>query len=197
VVRDWSACILAGGRGRRLAGRIKPLMKVAGRTILARQVEALAAVGVRPSLVAPDPTPFVGTGLLVVPDAVAAGALGALFTALHHATTPHVLVLAGDLPFVTAPFLAYLAEQRHGHDAVVPRTGERWQPLCAMYHRRVAEHLHRAIAAGNWRVVDALAGLDLHPVAGADLARFDLDDQLLLNVNTPDDYLRADPRAVL
>ena len=66
-----------------------------------------------------------------------------------------------------------------------------------MYHRRVAVHLHRAIAAGNWRVVDALAGLDVHPVADADLAGFDPDDRLLLNVNTPDDYLRADPRVVL
>ena len=74
---------------------------MAGRTILARQVDALAALGVRPSLVAPDPTPFAGTGLRVVPDAVAAGALGALFTALHRAADPHVLVLAGDLPFVT------------------------------------------------------------------------------------------------
>lgn len=172
-------------------------MTVEGRTILARQVDALAAVGVRPSLVAPDPAPFAGTGLLVVPDAVAAGALGALFTALHWAATPHVLVLAGDLPFVTAPFLTYLAAQRHDHDAVVPRSGERWQPLCAMYHRRVAEHLHQAIAAGRWRVVDALAGLDVRPVTGAELARFDLDDRLLLNVNTPDDYLRADPRAML
>ena len=172
-------------------------MTVEGRTILARQVDALAALGVRPSLVAPDPAPFAGTGLRVVPDAVAAGALGALFTALSHAQTPHVLVLAGDLPFVTAPFLAYLVGQVADHDAVVPRTGERWQPLCAVYHRRVAEHLHQAITAGNWRVVDALAGLDVHPIAGADLARFDLDDRLLLNVNTPDDYLRADPRAVL
>ena len=163
---------------------------------MARQVDMLASLGVRPTLVAPDPLPFVATGLRVVPDAVTAGALGALFTALHHAETPHVLVLAGDLPFVTAPFVTYLASLVSTHDAVVPRSGERWQPLCAMYHRRVADHLHAAIAAGNWRVVDALAGLDVHAVTGADLARFDRDERLLLNVNTPDDYLRADPRAV-
>jgi molybdopterin-guanine dinucleotide biosynthesis protein A len=172
-------------------------MPVEGRTILARQVDALAALGVRPSLVAPDPAPFAGTGVRVVADEVAAGALGALFTALRHAPTPHALVLAGDLPFVTAPFLAYLVGQVAGHDAAVPRTGERWQPLCAVYHRRVAGHLHHAITAGNWRVVDALAGLDVVAISGADLAHFDLDDRLLLNVNTPDDYLRADPRAVL
>jgi molybdenum cofactor guanylyltransferase len=196
-VPAWSACILAGGRGRRLAGRIKPLIEVDGRTILARQVEMLASLGVRPTLVAPDPLPFVHTGLLVVPDAVTAGALGALFTALHQSETPNVLVLAGDLPFVTASFVTYLASLMATHDAVVPRSGERWQPLCAMYHRRVAGHLHEAIVAGNWRVADTLSGLDVHAVTGADLARFDADERLLLNVNTPDDYLRADPRAVL
>ncbi len=82
MVPDWSACILAGGRGRRLAGRIKPLMTVAGRTILARQVDALAAAGVRPWLVAADPAPFAGTGLLVVPDAVAAGVGGLMLFAV-------------------------------------------------------------------------------------------------------------------
>ena len=197
AVPVWSAVILAGGRGRRLAGRVKPLVDVGGRTILARQVDALGALGVRPSLIAPDAAPFAGTGLEVVADDVQAGALGGLYTALQRAATPHVLVLAGDMPFVTSSFLAFLVGLADSHDAAVPRPEGRWQPLCAVYDRRVASHLRQAIDAGRWRVVDALDGLLVREVTDAEIAPFDRDGRLLLNVNTPDDYRRADPLATL
>lgn len=193
----WSACILAGGRGRRLSGRIKPLVEVGGRTIVARQLDALATLGVRPALVAADATPFAALGLDVLADEVAAGALGALYTALHRARTSHVLVLAGDMPFVSAPFLAWLTTLAGEHDAVVPVTQGHWQPLCAVYHRRVAPGLRAAIDDGRWRVTDALAGLDVRQVTDTELTRFDPDGRLLLNVNTLDDYRRADPGAML
>lgn len=188
--------ILAGGKGQRLGGRVKPLVTVGGRTILARQVEAFALLGVRPVLVAPDPVPFAGQGLAIVPDDVAAGALGALYTALTHSPSDHVMVLAGDMPFVTAPFLAYLAGLAEDHDAVVPHVRGRWQPLCALYHRRVAGQLRVAIDAGQWRVVDALVGLAVRAVVDAELLPFDPDGRLLLNVNTPDDHRRADEPAL-
>ncbi len=189
---SWSAWILAGGKGRRLGGQVKPLVAVAGRTILARQVEAFAFLGVRPGLVAPDPTPFAGQGLEVILDDVAAGALGAVYTALVHSPTDRVVVLAGDMPFVTAPFLEFLASLAGDHDAVVPCVGGRWQPLCAVYHRRVAGQLRVAIDAGQWRVVDAVAGLAVRAVLDAEIQPFDPDGRLLLNVNTPDDHRRAD-----
>ncbi|MEP7117587.1 MAG: molybdenum cofactor guanylyltransferase [Acidobacteriota bacterium] len=197
VVAAWSACILAGGRGRRLAGRIKPLVEVSGRSILARQIEALAGLGVRPVLIAPDPAPFAGLGLTVWEDAVAAGSLGALYTAVHRADTTHVLVLAGDMPFLSSAFLGALVGLAGDHDAVVPRPRGRWQPLCALYHRRVAPRLRAAVDAGHWRVTEAVAALDVRTLDDADLAPFDPDGRLLLNVNTPDDYLRADPDAAL
>ncbi len=192
-----SAFILAGGLGRRLSGRVKPLVEVGGHTILARQVETLAALGLRPSLVAPDPRPFAHLDLEVVKDDVTAGALGGLYTALRHARESHVVVLAGDMPFVSAPFLAHLIEVVADHDAAVPNAGGLWHPLCAVYHRRAAAQLRRAIDDGRWRVIDAIAPLDVRPVVDDEIAPFDRDGRLLLNVNTPDDYRRADPRATL
>jgi len=170
-------------------------MAVGGRTILARQVEALAALGVRPALVAPDPAPFAGLGLDVHPDDVAAGALGAVYTAIVRAPTAHVLVLAGDMPFVTAPWLAFLASLADDHDAVVPCVDGRWQPLCAMYHRRAAGRLRAAIDGGRWRVVDAVASLEVRLVTADEILPFDPDDRVLMNVNTPDDHRRATAHA--
>jgi len=193
----WSAAVLAGGRGRRLDGRTKPLVELQGRTILTRQVEALAALGVVPRLIAPDASPYAALPFEVVPDLVTAGALGALYTAVATAVTPHVLVIAGDLPFLTDRFLQSLVARRAHADAVVPRPGGRWQPLCAVYHRDVAARLRVRIDRGQWRVTDALDDLTVDAVTDVDLAPFDPDGRLLLNVNTPDDLSLATHHAAL
>lgn len=194
---SWTAVVLAGGRGRRLDGRTKPLLALHGQTILARQAAALAALGVVPRLVAPDATPYRGLPFDVVADLVDAGALGALYTAVVTASTPYVLVLAGDLPFVTSEFLAALVAHRTEGEAIVPRPGGRWQPLCAVYHRQVAERLRARIDRGHWRVTEALDDLDVRAITDAELAGFDTDGRLLLNVNTPDDLRRAADHAAL
>jgi molybdopterin-guanine dinucleotide biosynthesis protein A len=194
----WSVAILAGGRGRRLDGRTKPLVELApGHTMLARQVEALAALGAVPRLIAPDGAVFAGLPFEVVPDLVAAGALGALYTAIATSPTPYVLAIAGDLPFVSAPFLAALVARRGEAEAIVPRPGGRWQPLCGVYHRDVAPRLRNRIDRGQWRVTDALEELTVGAMTDAELTPFDPDGRLLLNVNTPEDLRVATRHAAL
>ena len=188
---DWSAAILAGGRGRRLGGVVKPLLVIDGRTMLERQVAVLAPLGVTPRLVAPDPAPFAAQPLEVVADVVDAGALGALYTALVTAATPYVLAIAADLPFLTTPFLEALVARRHDGDAVMAAPGGRLQPLCGVYATRTAPVLARAIEAGHWRVTDAVASLDTCVLDDGALAAFDPDGRLLLNVNTRDDEAAA------
>lgn len=193
----WSAAVLAGGRGRRLDGRTKPLVDLHGQTFLARQAAALAALGQVPRLIATDAMPYAALPYEVVPDLVAAGALGALYTAVATSPTPYVLVVAGDLPFLTAAFLGALVARRTDAEAIVPRPGGRWQPLCAVYHRDVAARLRARIDRGEWRVTDALEDLVVGAVSDADLAPFDPDGRLLLNVNTPDDLRLATGHATL
>lgn len=188
---DWCAMVLAGGHGRRLGGAVKPLLQVGGRSILARQMAALADLGATPRLVASDPDPYAGLGVDVMPDAADAGALGGLYTAVAHAGTPYVLVLAGDLPFLTAPFLRALVDERHSADVVLPAPAGRWQPLCAVYAAAVAPHLANAIASGQWRVTRALEGLHVRTLDDEALAAFAPAARLLLNVNTPEDAAAA------
>lgn len=188
---SWSAAILAGGRARRLGGAIKATLPVGDRSILARQLDALRALGAEPVIVTADPKPFAPYGLAVIPDRETGGALGGLWTALASAATPHVLVLAGDLPFVRADFLAHLLSRRYDADAVVPRDADGWHPLCACYGRHMAGAIGRRLARGDYRVAGALEGWHVLAVEGPELVRFDPDGTLLLNVNTPDDYARA------
>lgn len=188
---DWSAAVLVGGRARRLGGVDKPLLSLGGETVLARQAAALAALGAVPRLVTPRPEAYRASGFTVVADRVDAGALGALYTALATADTSYVLVLAGDLPFLTAPFLGSLLEPRHAWEAVVPAPAGRWQPLCAVYDTAIAPVLRRRVDDGQWRVVEAVAALRVGVVDDAAIAAFDGDGRLLLNLNTPGDEAAA------
>jgi molybdenum cofactor guanylyltransferase len=189
---SWSAAILAGGRARRLGGQIKATLPVGGTAILTRQLRVLGALGVVPVVIANDPAPFDGFNLTVVPDRLTrAGAAGGLYTALAQATAPHVIVLAGDLPFVSAAFLDHLVSLRHDADAVVPRDTGGWHPLCACYSRHLAAGLAQRIERGQLRIADALSDWHVRAVESEETARFDHDGALLMNVNTPDDYERA------
>jgi molybdopterin-guanine dinucleotide biosynthesis protein A len=187
----WSAAILAGGQARRLGGRAKPLLDVGGRSIVARQRAMFASLGVVPRLIASDPAPLAELGLDIVADRDDSGALGALWTALDTATSELVVVLAGDMPFVTAGLVRALLQAVAGHDAAVPRAADGWQPLAAAYRRSAGPRLRAALDAGERRIVTAVTALDCAVLDGGVLAALDPDGTLLCNVNTPDDYAQA------
>jgi molybdopterin-guanine dinucleotide biosynthesis protein A len=191
-----TAAILAGGRARRLGGRDKSALAVGSASILDRQLTVLRALTPHLLIVGGNPSHGQTAVARVVPDRIpGAGALGGIYTALVEAPTEQVLVIACDMPFLTAPFLARLAAlgATGGRvtDAVVPRDARGPHPLCASYARRVAEPLRRHLDAGRLRVLDALSDLAVRHMGPDELEPFDPDGRLLLNVNTPEDYARA------
>ncbi len=188
----FSAAILAGGHARRLGGRDKSALPVGDRSILARQLTALRTITPHILIVGGDPSRGQGPGVPVVADRMAdAGALGGLYTALVEAPTEQVLVIACDMPFLTAPFLARLAELGATAEAAMPRDARGPHPLCASYARMVAPRLKARLDAGQRRVIEAVTALDVRYLDTDELAPFDPDGRLLLNVNTPEDYSRA------
>jgi molybdenum cofactor guanylyltransferase len=143
-------------------------------------------------IVGGNPSQGQAAGIPVVADRFSeAGALGGLYTALVEAPTDQVVVIACDMPFLTAPFLSRLAELGAAAEAVVPRDANGPHPLCASYRRAVADRLKRRIEAGTLRIIDALEDLQVRDLGPDELLPFDQDGRLLLNVNTPDDYQRA------
>jgi molybdenum cofactor guanylyltransferase len=102
--------------------------------------------------------------------------LAGLVAGLRAATGEVVLVLPVDCPLVDADALRAFA--RACRDAAVPPTG----PLPGAYRGSALPVLERRLAAGELRLRDALAELDVAVV--------DLDRSLLANVNEPSDLER-------
>jgi len=164
-------------------------------SILERQLSLLHGLTPHILIVASDRSRSrVGGARLVVDRIAGAGALGGLYTALMDAPTEQVLVMGCDMPFLNPPFLTYLAEQGRDADVVVPRDEHGRHPLCASYARRVAGHLLGRITAGELRVNDALSDLTVKELGPKQLAPYNHDGRLLVNINTPDDYTQARTR---
>jgi molybdenum cofactor guanylyltransferase len=163
-----------------------------------RQLTVLRELTPHIAIVGRSPVHVQGGAVPIVPDLVpGAGALGGLYTALASAPTEQVLVIACDMPYLTAPFLAQLValgvDTHDGivADATVPLDAHGPHPLCASYATRIAARLLARIESGRLGVIDALADVDVHYMGPDALAPFDPDGRLLLNVNTPADYARA------
>ena len=188
----FSAAILAGGNARRLGGVDKSALAIGSSSILDRQLSLLRGLTPHILIVASERSRGLTAGVPVVVDRIAgAGSLGGLYTALMEAPTEQVLVIACDMPCLTAPFLMRLVSLGEHVDAAVPRDARGRHPLCASYSRRVAGHLKARIESGDLRVIEALADLNVLELGPDELAPFDSDGLLLLNVNTPDDYARV------
>jgi molybdopterin-guanine dinucleotide biosynthesis protein A len=188
----FAAAILAGGAARRLGGAVKALLPIGDRRIIDRQLAALLTVTRTIFIVAPDPAPFDGLGLRVVPDAVAgAGALGGIYTAIVESPEPRTLVLACDMPFVTpALFRALAAPERADADVVIPRSTRGLEPLCAVYARACAAPILERIRRGALQA-SGLPGVTVSEIGPEVIAAIDEDGLLFANVNTPHDYARA------
>ena len=184
----WSAAILAGGRARRLGGQDKSALIVDGVRLLDRQL-AVVALADRSILLVGYPGPAPASCVVVTPiTSQAPVRSGAIVTALAAATTERVLILAVDLPFLTTAFLEFLARADEDADAVVPVSGGRWHPLCAMYRRRAAPTLDAAIDRGELAVHAAVARLNPHADRATIAWRRSIrTHRLFANVNTPDD----------
>src|ERR1700693_124274 len=103
-----SAAILAGGRAARFHGGDKSALVVDGRPILERQLAEVSQLTTDIMLVGGRAS---HEGVRALQDRVpGCGPLGGLHAALTEAHGEVVLVLACDMPYITAPLLAYLAE---------------------------------------------------------------------------------------
>jgi molybdopterin-guanine dinucleotide biosynthesis protein A len=189
------SAILAGGGATRFDGRPKGLELVAGRRILDRLVDCcVEAFGAPPLLVAntPEASSWV-PGLRVVPDVrPGLGAVGGILTAVVSAPAP-VVVVAWDMPFVSAELLRLLAAGLNGADAVLPRSGSRRgvEPLCAAYGPACGPAIERALAAGDQRAIG------FHPFVRVAVLEEDAirgcgdPSRLFFNVNTAADLEKA------
>ncbi|MFL6303098.1 MAG: molybdenum cofactor guanylyltransferase [Candidatus Sulfotelmatobacter sp.] len=188
---DFTAFILAGGNSTRM-GTDKACVMLEGRTLLARALEVCRTVTSDVRIVG-DRKKFAPFAPVVEDVFPGCGPLAGIHAALRASQTDWNVVLAVDLPFVSPALLLFLVAQARESRAMVtvPRAGEGWQPLSAIYRRAFADAAETALRAGRYKI-DALFDESLiRPVGEEDLRRAGFSPEVFRNLNTPKELAEA------
>ncbi|HEY9248839.1 MAG TPA: NTP transferase domain-containing protein, partial [Rariglobus sp.] len=123
----------------------------------------------------------------VVTDPVAdAGPLAGLAAVLAAARHPWVLVLAVDLPCMSAAYLQNLLRCGNGLAGVAPHGPHGYEPLAALYPQNILPRVENALAERRWGLQGLLQGLIQDATIKAlEINQADL--ALFANWNTPED----------
>lgn len=186
--------ILAGGRSRRMVGRDKVFVTLAGRPItrhvidrVEAQVEALAL-----SVETISPA-FEAFGLVQLPDPSPGhnGPLGGLLSALRYFSESYewVLLVPCDAPFVPLDLSVKLYARASGEGtpcAVIEYAGE-LQPTFSIWHRSLQKELEQAVC------LDGFCGFKqfLQTIPAAEYRWPTSDPPPFFNVNDPETLEQA------
>ena len=169
-------------------GRDKAVILLDGESLVRRAVSLLAAVC--SEVIVADQGRGSLPGVPSVPDGPGRGPAAGLLGAARAFPGRSLLALACDLPRVPRALLEDLAASE-GFDWAVPRREGRLEPLCALYTPAALAALETRVARGDF-ALHRLAEEDLAVrfLEDHDLARFGRPEEMLLNVNTPEDLER-------
>lgn len=127
------------------------------------------------------------------PRNLSGGPMNGIAAALAETRSPWNLILACDLPYLTAAWIEWLLSRAVGSRAqvVIPRTEHGLEPLAAVYRRECGSPIAAALARGVRKVTDAIGELELDVVHPREWRRVDPGGFVLMNMNTPADYEEA------
>jgi molybdenum cofactor guanylyltransferase len=195
---------LQAGGGSTRFGTDKALAEFAGQTMLQRTGELLARVCDDIYIVAPA-AKYEGLPWPTLADRwPGEGPLGGILTALLHLTEreepggesegyPWAVILSCDMPFLTREFLEFLwiRASQSTAQVVVPQSGNGLEPLCACWRADAGAGVRAAFEAGVRKVTAAMKQLPMEVLDESAWKRFDSDNRLFWNMNTPKDYEEA------
>jgi len=185
-----SAIILAGGQSRRM-GRDKALIAFEDRPIIAHVIDTLRELSDDVLVVSNRSAAYESFGIRIVPDAdPPSGPLGGISAGLAAAQHDLAIVVACDMPFLNTQLLRSLVDRAVNVDAVVPLTGDQFEPLHAVYRRTCLAAIERHLAGGDRRVISFFDEVRVKAVPETDWRSLDPTGRSIANLNTPDDLLQ-------
>ena len=129
-----------------------------GQTLLSHVVETVRPLVPEVLVVArPGQTVPTTTASLVTDRIIGAGPLGGLEAGLAAMRTPYGLVVACDMPWLSQGLLQAMMPLVRGYDLVIPCVAGRYQPLHAIYAKRLQPVVATLLAHGERRI-HALVG---------------------------------------
>jgi molybdopterin-guanine dinucleotide biosynthesis protein A len=175
--------------------RDKALLDFDGEPLWQRQLNTLRQLHPDQLLISGPPRKDWGECELIADEVADAGPLAGVSMALRSCTSPLLVVLAIDLPMMTANYLFSLLALSAEEQGVVPVSPHGLEPLAAIYPRSCRQLADAWLQSGDF----SMHGF-VHEACQCGLLRRQSvapnDLELFTNLNTVADYERARPRPV-
>jgi molybdopterin-guanine dinucleotide biosynthesis protein A len=190
--------IVGGGRSVRFGGTDKTVADLAGKPVIRHTAERLLEA--TDELVVncrEDQREAIAEALsdldftFAIDEEPDRGPVGGIAEGLRAAETDYAAIAAADMPLLDPGLFEYLFERAAGHDAAVPRPGDWFEPLHAVYRpESMAEACEEALQEEDTRIIEPLFSLDYDIVERADLVDHGSLDSFE-SVDTPEDLAWA------
>jgi molybdopterin-guanine dinucleotide biosynthesis protein A len=185
------AVILAGGKGSRMGGIDKALIKIEGKAIIERIVETIRYVVHNILIVSDNDYSFKGVNVTMVRDIEKdKGPMMGIYSGLISSKTEWNFACGCDMPYLTTSIILTLIENIRECEAVVPLVDGKREPLCALYSKRVIKRLQDAIRGDILKVSDFLSNVNVEYVGDDLLRKTDLECNPFFNINYEADIIK-------
>ncbi len=151
---DITGIILSGGKSTRM-GVNKSLLKIDGKTIIARVRDLMLNIFSEVILITNEPDEYKFLGLNIFEDVYKGfGPLAGIHSGLLNSSTQRNFIISCDLPFMTEQMVRYLAEYPTNKPITVAKADGFIQQLAGIYHKdtlKEIEHILTGQAEGDER----------------------------------------------
>ena len=187
-----TAIVMAGGESCRM-GTDKSMLPIKGQSIIETICEQLRGSFDEILISANEVDKFAFLGFKVVPDKVPEqGPLMGIASALDASTNEFNFVVACDIPKINLAYVNRMLTEaiESRADIVIPVTGksakgrltaEKYEPLFAIYCKRILEAIHKTLSSGKHKIIDVF------PLCRVKHIEMD-DTDWLINLNTIAEY---------
>ncbi len=188
---DLTTVIMAGGKSSRM-GTDKSFIPLLGKPMIEHVLDAVAGLSQKQILITNKPADYAYLDLPLYGDIYPDnGPLGGFHSALYHAATPYILIVACDMPWLNRSLLEYMISIRETADIIVPRWEKYPEPLHAIYSQNCLDPITDNLESGLLKLTAFFGKVTVNYLERKTIAHYDPTGQSFQNVNTPDDLKQA------
>jgi len=192
---DINCIILAGGKSTRF-GHDKVLEKIGNTSLLEQVISHVDPICKDIIIVTAKGRTFAQLAnrpkIKIIEDIFPGqGSLGGIYTGLVTSESFYNLVVAVDMPFLNASLLRYMINAADGYDFTLPRVGNFYEPLHAVYSRNCTTPIKSLLEQGKKVIVELFNYVKVRFIDTEEIDRFDPKHLSFFNINTLTDIERA------
>jgi FdhD protein len=186
-IKGVAGIILAGGKSSRM-GCNKALLTYNGRPLIESIYLIMAELFEQVAVVTNTPEEYDFLPCLKIPDIhIGMGSIAGIHAGLSWSPEERIFVVGCDMPFLEKELVRRLAALSPEENGVVPCSPGGFEPLHAIYSKRILPLLEQALTSDRKRIIDLLELMEAKIIPAEEIATVSPGFRSFVNLNSPED----------